>query len=105
METTQTLKLCSACGKNQRVDQAEKSTNTQCSKCKYDAQKRWTMAKANQQRNEALVEGVELMREYLAKQFDNYKIQSFSGPEIASIIRRCAAPKLPEPAIVSDIPS
>lgn len=98
-------KLCSACGKNPRVDQREKSTNTQCSDCKYDAQKRWTMAKTNQQRNEAMVEGVELMRNYLAKQFDNYKIQSFSGPEIASIIRRCAAPKLPEAALASDTPS
>jgi hypothetical protein len=98
-------KLCSACGKNPRADQRDKSTNTQCSECKYETQKRWTMAKTNQQRNEAMVEGIELMREFLAKQFDNYKIQHFSGPEIAAIIRRCASPKLPEPAIASEIPS
>lgn len=98
-------KLCSACGKNPRADQREKTTNTQCSECKYEAQKRWTVSKANQQRNEAMVEGIELMRKYLSGQFDVYKIQRFSGPEISDIIKRCAPPKLPEPLLASEAAS
>lgn len=58
------------------------------------------MSKENQQRNEAFVAGVEAMRKHIADQFAKYNpaIQQFSGPEIASIVRRCAPPPVPTSA-------
>ena len=107
MDTKPETKLCSACGQKPRADQREKSTNTQCSDCKYEAQKRWTMNKSGQEQAQAFHRGVEAMAEHVAKAFDVYKardsggnlIQRFGGPEIADIVRRCERPKFTESAL------
>ena len=96
MATTETVKLCSACGKNPRVDQREKSTNTQCSECKYEAQKRWTMNKANQDQAQAWAAGVAAAKSFLADQFENaIRGASITGHEAARLVRVCKGPLLP----------
>jgi hypothetical protein len=45
------------------------------------------------------------MAEHLAQNFERYKQQAFSGPQIADIIRRCERPKLGEASLASDAAS
>ena len=96
MEKPPEVKLCSACGKNPRVDQKEKSTNTQCSECKYEAQKKWTMNKANQDQAQAFAAGVTATKAYVATEFEQ-KIRgaSINGFEAARLVRVCNGPFLP----------
>lgn len=66
------------------------------------------MSRDIQQRNEAFVEGVNAMRRLVADQFAKYdpRVQRFSGPEIADIVRRCAPPPVPTgPALPSGVAS
>ena len=106
MESTPEPKLCSACGINPRVDQREKATNTQCSECKYEGQKRWAMSKAEQEEARAFHKGVEAMREFIASGFDKYgPNQKWTGPQFAHIVRNLKAPVLREVSLPSPVAS
>ncbi len=63
------------------------------------------MIKAEQTTGRAWHEGVSAMAEHLAKNFEVYRIQKFSGPEIADIIRRCERPKVGEASLASQTAS
>lgn len=100
MATEPGPKLCSACGVKPRSDQRDKSTNTQCSDCKYETQKKWTAGKSEQEQAQAFQRGVNAMREYFAANMEQYKRnQAFSGPEVAAIIRRVEGPRFGDPVI------
>ena len=93
-------KICTACKIKPRADQRDKSTNTPCSDCKYEAQKRWTMNKAEQEQAQAFQKGVNAMREYFAMNMERYRRnQMFSGPDVAAIIRRVDGPKFADASI------
>src|SRR5580692_10786237 len=95
MESAQEVKLCSNCGKNPRVDQRDKSTNTQCSDCKRESHNRCAMNKAEQDEAKAFHKGVEAMRELIASGFEKYSpIQKWTGPQFATIVRGLKAPQL-----------
>ena len=96
MEKPTEMKLCSACGKNPRTDQRDKSTNTQCSECKYEAQKKWTLNKANQDQSQAFAAGVAAAKAFVASEFEG-KIRgaSLNGFEAARLVRACNGPSLP----------
>lgn len=102
MESKPEPKLCSACGVKPRADQRDKSTNTQCSDCKYEGQKRWTMNKAEQEQAQAFQRGVNAMREYFAAAMEKYqRNQMFSGQDVAAIIRRVDGPRFADSAATS----
>jgi|SRR5665213_3570721 len=93
MEKPTEVKLCSACGKNPRVDQRDKSTNTQCSECKYDVQKKWTANKANQDQAQAFAAGVAATKIFVAGQFEKaIRGASINGFEAARLVLACKGP-------------
>lgn len=96
METAKEQKLCSACGINPRTDQRDKSTNTQCSECKYEAQKKWTLNKASQEQAQAFAAGVIAAKTFIASEFDNaIRGAQISGHEAARLVRVCRGPAFP----------
>lgn len=98
-ETRVETKLCSACKERPRVDQAEGATNTQCTECKYEAQKRWTMSKAEQDYAKAFLAGVKATKDLLASEFANaIRGAMISGTEAARLVRVCRGPFPTSPA-------
>ena len=99
-------RLCSACKERPRVDQTDGATNTQCTECKYETQKRWAMSKAEQEEARAFHKGVEAMREFIASAFDKYGTnQKWTGPQFAYIVRKLKAPVLREASLPSPVAS
>ena len=97
MATAQTAptetKLCSSCGINPRVDQRDKSTNTQCSDCKYESQKKWAASKAQQEQAQSFAAGVSAAKELLMNQFRSRVGNAvITGFQAASLIGDCKGP-------------
>lgn len=91
MESTKPL-LCTKCKTEPRVDQKLAATNRHCQKCRAEAHRTYMQTKSEQEVGSGWARGVKDMREFLAEQFAKYRIQTFDGPTIASIIRQCAPP-------------
>ena len=90
---------------NPRANQDPNATNRHCQECQTAAKRRFEMSKEQHTSGRAWHEGVTAMAEHLAKNFEPYKIQKFSGPEIADIIRRCERPKFGETSLASQTAS
>jgi hypothetical protein len=90
---------------NARASQDPNATNRHCTACQTAARKRNDTDKNQQQSARAWHEGVSAMADHLAKNFEPYLIQRFSGKEIADIIRRCERPKFGETSLASDATS
>ena len=97
METTAEVKagtkLCSSCGTKPRVDQKEKSTNTLCSECKYEAHKNWQARKTEQEQSQSFAAGVKAAKDLIAGEFRS-KVGNamITGWQAASLIGECRGP-------------
>ncbi len=93
--------ICSKC-------EADLDTNgfpRWCRKCRLAYKREYQALKAEMAETRGFAGGIEAMRTFLAERFEVYKIQRFSGPEIADVIRRCEAPKAGEASLASQAAS
>lgn len=90
MEGTES-KLCTKCG----GDLDTKGFPLWCKKCQNVYRKQYYAVLKERAQKNGVAAGVQLMRDYLASQFEKYNFQRFSGPEIAYTIRNATAPPLP----------
>ncbi len=76
-----------------RANQDENATNRHCRTHQREAQRRYLMAKFEQDNRRAIRRGISLFREHIAENFARYKsFQRFTGEEIAGIIRAAEVP-------------
>ena len=88
-----------------RADQSPDATNRHCRVHRNEATKRYLMSKAEQDEAKAFHKGVQAMRDYFAANMEAYKLQRFSGPEIAAIVRRVEGPKFRDASLPAAIAS
>ena len=85
---------------NARADQAPDATNRHCQSCRTAAQRRYMADKNEQQKGKGFSEGIEAMRELLAREFAAFgEGGHFSGKEAARLIRQAPGPARSREAI------
>src|SRR5262249_9108361 len=84
---------CTRCGKN---DAAPGGDNNWCAQCRAEYQRKYQQDKSGVAVKRGFAIGVRETKECLAREFDRLRISSFTGEEIAHLIRQAPGPKFPE---------
>lgn len=79
--------------RNPRADQDPEATNRHCQPCRTAAQRRYMADKNEQQKGKGYADGIEAMRQLLAREFAAFgEGGNFSGKDVAELITRAPGP-------------
>ena len=91
-ESPEDLRKCSRCEKPLDTTGFPKW----CKACQASYRREYNSTRKQMAETRGFAAGVAAMRKFLVDRFGGYRIQHFSGPEIAGIIQRCDGPDLPD---------
>jgi hypothetical protein len=91
LECTKRLRDGSKCS-NPRVDQDPAATNRHCREHRTEQHRRYFVSMIDQQRGKGYTRGIESMRALLIREFTAQGQASFTGVEIAGLIKQAPGP-------------
>jgi hypothetical protein len=91
---TETLLMCSKCGKNPRADSS--STSPWCKECRTEYQRNYVAGLKKQNAEQSFARGVAATKRLLAQEFARLASGGFTGFEIANLIMQAPGPKFEE---------
>ncbi len=89
-----TFERCPKC----KLRPASPGGNHWCNECRAAYQREYRETELKMAKNKGFYEGVSATKELLAKEFERFGSGSFSGDEIAQLIRQAPGPKHDDPS-------